>query len=164
MDDLIDKQSVPNARNHFSEKVEAWMRKHGYEQAADLTQIIREWYDAEDTPGMPAHVRVKYWLNMRNLLLDGTSFSTFPPDFRYIKGVPIITFEGMVMGIDTKLQMYSIAGPYNVRTVGSLSAETCVGILQDMNPSGAVSVKAADVPQIMSTVAEVMTYKMDPER
>lgn len=29
-----------------------------------------------------------------------------------------------------------------------------------MNPSGAVSVKAADVPQIMSTVAEVMTYKM----
>lgn len=131
VEDLIDKQSVLNARNHFSEKVEDWMRKHGYEQAAELTQIIREWYDAEDTPGISAYSRVKYWMNMRNLLLDGVSFSTFPPDFRYIKGIPIITFEGMVMGIDTKLQMYSLAGPYNVRTVGSLSAETCVGILQD---------------------------------
>ncbi len=47
VDDLIDKQSVPNARTHFSEKVGTWMRTYGYEQAARPTRIIRQWYDAE---------------------------------------------------------------------------------------------------------------------
>lgn len=39
------------------------------------------------------------------------------------------------MDIGTKLQMYTIVAPYNIRSVGSLAAETTVGILQSLYPN-----------------------------
>lgn len=65
---------------------------------------------------------------MRNLLLDGVVFSVFPPVGRYIKGVPIIIYEGILLDIDSKLQMFAIVGSYNIRSVGSLAAETTVTV------------------------------------
>lgn len=52
------------------------------------------------------------------------------------------------MDIGTKLQMYTIVAPYNIRSVGSLAAETTVGILQSLYPNNQVSIKARDVPGI----------------
>jgi hypothetical protein len=62
VEDLIDKQSVPNARTNFCEDVEHWMRHNGYESAANLTRIIRNWYAASDDPGLSAIDRVRYLL------------------------------------------------------------------------------------------------------
>ena len=164
VEDLIDKQSVPNARTHFSEEVEKWMFENGYKKAAKLTNLIRSWYEASDKSGMKATERIKHLINMRNFLLDGVSFGTFPPASRFQKGIPVITFEGMLMDIDSKLQMYGMTGSYNIRTVGSLAAETTVGILQSLYPTNQVSIKARDVPSLISTVVEVMTCKINPNR
>ena len=41
VEDLIDKQSVANARTHISVQVENW-RDHGFCEAAELTTLIRE--------------------------------------------------------------------------------------------------------------------------
>lgn len=60
--------------------------------------------------------------------------------------------------------MYTIVGPYNIRSVGSLAAETTVGILQSLYPNNQVSIKARDVPGLMSSVVEVMTCKLNPNR
>lgn len=56
---MIDKQSAPNARTNFCEEVEQWMRKNGYEDAANLTHIIRNWYAASDDSGICAIDRIK---------------------------------------------------------------------------------------------------------
>ena len=63
--------------------------------------------------------------------------------------------------IDTKLQLYGITDGYNIRSVGSLAAETTVGLLQSLNPHSQVSIKAVDVPSI---VTEVMTCKVNLDR
>ena len=64
VEDLLDKQSVPNARTHFSEEVEKWMQHNGYDKAAYLCRIIRNWYYASDTKGIPSVKRVEALLHM----------------------------------------------------------------------------------------------------
>ncbi|KAK3085496.1 hypothetical protein FSP39_004241 [Pinctada imbricata] len=162
--DLLDKQSVANARTHFSENVENWMWEHGFTNSAELTGMIRRWYEASDSPSIPVEKRIHDLLQFRNFLLDGVHFEEFPPAMRYIKGIPIVTYEGILLDIDSKLQLYGISGPYNIRSVGSLAAETTVGILQSLNSTSQVSIKAIDVPRLMSTAVQVMTYKLNPTR
>ena len=96
--------------------------------------------------------------------MEGVDFGIFPPVTRYFKGVPVVTYEGILLDIDSKLQLYGISGSYNVRSVGSLAAETTVGVLQSLNSTSQVSIKAVDVPKLMSTAVEVMTYKLNPDR
>jgi hypothetical protein len=98
---------------------------------------------------------------MRQLLLQGVNFEQFPPHTLYVQNIPVVTFEGLLIDIDSKVQLYSICGPYNI---GSLAAETTLGILQSLNPVSSVSIKAVDVPRLMATTIEVMTCKLDPDR
>ena len=49
---------------HFSEEVEKWMQHNGYDKAAYLCRIIRNWYDASDTKGIPSVKRVEALLHM----------------------------------------------------------------------------------------------------
>ena len=164
VEDLIDKQSVPNARTHFSEEVEEWLLRNGYQRSAHFTNLVRNWYEASDSPGIPAIERVQKLINMRDFLLGGVDFGVFPPQRQYIKGIPVVTFQGLCIDIDTKLQMYGIAGTYNIRSVGSLAAETTVGVLQTLNPVSQVSIKARDVPVLMASVVEVMTTQLNHDR
>jgi hypothetical protein len=164
VEDLLDKQSVPNARTHFSSSVEQWMMSHNYMEAAKLVQLIRNWYEASDSPEMPAVDRIRHLLAFRRRLLDQVNFGQFPPLTRYIKGIPVVTYEGILLDIDTKIQLHGICGPYNIRSVGSLAAETAVGLLQTLNQSSQVSIKAVDVPNMMSSAVQLMTCKLNPER
>ena len=164
VEDLLDKQSVLNARTNFSLEVETWMLAHGYMEAANVTNIIRSWYDASDAPGISADKRIHDLIRMRKFLLKDVDFGYFPPPGRYINKIPTVTFDGILVDIDTKLQMYAITGPYNIRSVGSLAAETMVGVLQQMSPTTGVSIKARDVPSLMSSVVEVMTCKTNSDR
>jgi hypothetical protein len=164
VEDLLDKQSVLNAKTNFSVEVELWMRRNCYHGSANITSIIRNWYSACDDPGIPAQECVQKLLEMRQLLLQGVNFEQFPTPTLYVQNIPVVTFEGLLIDIDSKLQLYSICGPYNIRSVGSLVTETTVGILQSLNPVSSVSIKAVDVPRLMATTIEVMTCKLDPDR
>lgn len=77
VEDLIDKQSVPNARTNFCEEVEQWMRQNGYEDSANLTHIIRNWYAASDDSEIGAMDRIRFLLEMRDLLMDELIFLFF---------------------------------------------------------------------------------------
>ena len=65
---------------------------------------------------------------------------------------------------DTKLQLNGTDGYNYIKSVGSLAAETTVGLLQSLNPHSQVSIKAVDVPSLMSIVTEVMTCKVNLDR
>lgn len=69
-----------------------------------------------------------------------------------------------MIDIDSKIQLHTMANGYNIRSVGSLAAETTVGVLQAMYPTSQVSIKARDVPELISSVVEVMTCKSNPDR
>ncbi|XP_053397710.1 uncharacterized protein LOC128556471 [Mercenaria mercenaria] len=164
VDDLTDKQSNSFAQTHFSREVEDIMVENGDLNEAELCHLIRRWYEAEDQPALSASERVIRWLELRDYLLKDVDFSVFPPASLQLKGFSTIGFEGFLVGIDTKIQLLDICGPYCVRTVSSLPAETAVGGIQDMNFNKSMSVKAKDVPRIISALTEVMTYKCNPNR
>ena len=142
VDDLIDKQSNSNAQTHFSEEVENVMIENGDLDEAHFCRLIRQWYEAEDAPALCVLDRINRWLNLKEYLLQGVEFTTFPPPSLYIKGLSLIAFEGFLTGIDTKIQLYSTCGSYCVRTASSLPAETCVGGIKDIvHINNSVSVK-----------------------
>ena len=76
----------------------------------------------------------------------------------------MVTFEGMLIDIDSKIQLHTLTDKYKIRSVGSLAAETTVGLLQTLYPTTQVSIKARDVPTLMSSVVEVMTCKSTSKR
>lgn len=80
--------------------------------------MVRNWYEASDSPGISSVDRVQHLNDMRTCLLGDTDFGKFPPQKRYINGIPVVTFQGMCIDIDTKIQMYGITGSYNVSNVG----------------------------------------------
>ena len=147
---LIDKKSVANARTHFPVQVENCIRYHGFCGAAELTNIIREWYDACDDPSIPSIGRINRLITTRKFLLENVDFTRFLPTGRYFKGIPVVTFEGMFIDIDSKIQLHTLTDKYNIRSVSSLAAETTVGLLHTLYPTTQVSIRARDVPTLMS--------------
>lgn len=52
VEDLVDKQSDAIARLTFSDDVEHAMKRLGYTKEAEFCRLIREFYEAEDEPGI----------------------------------------------------------------------------------------------------------------
>ncbi|CAC5420694.1 unnamed protein product [Mytilus coruscus] len=70
-EDLIDKQSDAIAEETFSLKVEATMIRLGHTKEAAFCRLIREFYEAEDDPGITASERCYRRINLRDWLLKG---------------------------------------------------------------------------------------------
>ena len=136
----------------------------GYKNEAKFCRLIREWYQAEDEPGMPALERAKKRLAFRYFLLDGVDFGMFPPYTSYVKGMPRNMFEGFLQSIDTHLLLYATCkgGTYNQRAVSSLVNETFFGELSDMEPTKLGCPKATAIPRLMSSVTELLNYRHNP--
>ena len=161
VDDIVDKQSSAFAQTHFWKHFNArW--KNGNLTEANLCRLIRRWYEARDMAALSISERISRWLDLREYLLGSVGFGIFPPAGQFVKGFSLVSLEGFLCGIVTKMQLYGLCGPYCVRTASSLPAETCVGGIQDMNINNSKIVNAKDVPKIMSGSTDIMTYKCDP--
>lgn len=115
--DCVDKQDVSLARRVFAKGVDTNMPEK-YSAEKEFCQLIREWFKAEDEPGLNAHKRCESRFALRKWLLEGYDASTFPPPTRYIKGIPIQTFEAFVIHIERKVQIYPLCGGhYNTRGI-----------------------------------------------
>ena len=64
------KQSVQDAEILFSEGVELFMRKKGYEYEEQYVRVIRNWRRSCDQRGLSSLKRSKYNYQILNLLLD----------------------------------------------------------------------------------------------
>ena len=84
--DLPDKQDIGFALTTFSAEVEQSMAAAGYEEEAKFCRLLRNWWIAEDEPGIPAMDRVQYRIELKDYLLEHVDFGSFPPFTSYVKG------------------------------------------------------------------------------
>ena len=161
--DILDKQNVAMAQRVFSVDMEQAMRDNGNIAEAKYTKLIREWYDAIDSPGIPAVQRIQQLLNFRNYLLQNVNFGKFPAPGMFIKGMSIVQFCGFIQNCETRIHMYSLSvkGTYNHRSIGTLAVESFFGDLTEMDPTGCP--KAVKIPRMMTQVTEVNHYRHDAE-
>ncbi|VDI14617.1 Hypothetical predicted protein [Mytilus galloprovincialis] len=166
VDDLIDKQRNVYAQKTFSNEVETAMTENGDLEEAIFCKLIREWYQAEDEPGIAALERCERRLNLRTWLLDKIDIGKFPPPGRHVKGIPIVMFEGLMTNIERRIQLFPFikSGAYNVRALGSLESENFFGQFQDLDPKGSGVLRPDDVSTAISTACELTQARFDPNR
>lgn len=164
VNECIDKQSVPFAERVFGEDVELCMQRNGYYK--EFVRLIRLWFEAEDTPGIPAIERCTRRLELRDYLLHDVNFSSFPPVTQYMKGIPIVTYESLLIHLERKLQIFQYLPDrkYNVRSLGTQEVEQFFSTIRDLDPSGLGTPKPDDIPDIMATAADLDNVRMNPER
>ena len=163
--DCIDKQDVALARRVFAEDVQSCMLPDNPKEAA-FCEMIRQWFDAEDEPGIDAIERCRRRLVLRDWLLEEYNCSVFPPPTRYVRGIPRQTFEALLTHIERKIQIYSfVPGKgYNVRSIGSQPVENFFSTFRDMDPTGQGTPKPDAIPDMMSSAAELDLIRLDPDR
>ena len=64
VEDIVDPMSISMANTHFSKAVEDSTRENGDLEAASLCKDIREWWFAEDTPGIHTKTRIDIRMNL----------------------------------------------------------------------------------------------------
>ena len=166
VEDLIDKQSDAIAREIFSKDVELFMKRKGYNKEAEFCSIIRQFYEAEDEPGLSAKERCRRRMVLRRWLLQGVHFNKFPPYGVYIRGIPHVMFQGLLTNIDRRIQLfpYVKSGKYNVRSLGSLEAENFFGEFQDLDPKGSGVIKTDEVPAALENACQLLKTRLKPDR
>ena len=166
VNDLIDRQSIGYAVKTFSEGVEDALRNIGYDKEAEFCRLVRKWYEAEDEPGVSSLERCKARLELRRWLLSNANFGKFPPYGAYVNDVPIVLYEGLLTGIERRLQLYPFtrAGTYNVRSIGSLDIENFFGSFQDIDPWGTGVLRPDSIATALSIAVELTEARLNPER
>ena len=117
--DICDQQNAEIAKSFFCKKVQKIMELNGDFHEAEFIQIVRQWYKACDECGLHPNERVNRWISMHNFLLKDVDFNSFPMPSTHVKGIPYITFEGILQGISTRLSLYGI--PFTCVLVGEMS-------------------------------------------
>ena len=163
--ECVDKQSVAFAKSVFARDVQEVMKRSGYAKEAYFCKLIHEWFEAEVAAGISADDRVQRRLDLRDWLLEGVDFGMFPPQSSYIRGIPVITYEALLIHLERKIQMYAFTPKgYNVRAVGTLEVEQFFGTFRDIDPSGIGTPRPDDIPRMMTRAADITNCRMDPER
>ena len=106
--DIIDKQSSEFALKLFSPSVEEQLVKNGENEAALFVCLVYNWHKACDKCGMPADERVNNLWAFYCYLVKDVSFNRFPAPGMYIKGIPIITYCGILQNCCTHICLYNI--------------------------------------------------------
>ena len=166
VEDLVDKQSNAFARKTFSDEVEEEMRKLGYHSEANFCHLIREWYEAEDEPGLSVFERCIRRLKLREWPCSNIHIGRFPPPGSHVNGIPVVMFEGLMTNIERRIQLFPFVkkGSYNVRALGSLEAENFFSGFQDLDPKGSGVLRPDDVSAAISTACELTEARFDPNR
>ena len=168
VEDVIDPQSNTVAKTFFSEAVEKEMRKNGDVTEANFCQIMREWYSALDTRGIPSMQRVQMLLNMHQWLLQWLqpALVQFPPPGGFVQSIPRQNFEGLLISVERFMQLYtSVKGQcFNARALGSQMNETFFSSFRDLDPRGAGVLKPGELPRAMSVACQLLEARLDPHR
>ncbi|KAK7105400.1 hypothetical protein V1264_016787 [Littorina saxatilis] len=164
--DCLDKQSVEFAKRVIGQDVEDFMVRHGYHKEASFCRLLRQWFQAEDDPGIPAEERCRRRLKLRAWLLQGVDFGHFPPLTRYIRGIPAVTYEGLLTHCERKIQLYECCPghAYNARALGSQEVEQLFCTFRDLDPGGTGTPKPDDIPHMMAVSSEIDNFRLNPDR
>ncbi|MEW8548750.1 MAG: YqaJ viral recombinase family protein [Candidatus Thiodiazotropha sp.] len=164
--DCVDKQDVGLARRVFANDVEENMYKQGYHKEAKFCKLLRRWFESEDEPAIPAKERCQRRLELLNWLLAGYDIGKFPPPTRYVKGIPITTYEALVVHLERKIQLFSFVpeSMYNVRATGTQEVEQFFSSFREMDPSGTGTVKPEIIPGMLASASEIDNFRLNPNK
>ena len=88
-----------------------------------------------------------------------------PPPINYIKGMPVPTYESLMQGISTHLQIYVLSTMLiNQRSISTVGIESFFSDITHMEFSGLGCPKAVDIPCLITHVTELNTIRHDPNR
>ena len=165
LEDRLDRQSIHIAKRFFSVEVENELSKNGDTQEAKFVQLVRNWFEACDECGVDIYTRVKHLNEFADFLGDLIMWEEMPPPFGYIKGMPIPTYEALMQGITTRLQIFQLSNmPINQRSISTIGIESFFSELTAMEFSGLGCPKAVDIPQLISHVTELNSIRHDTDR
>ena len=84
----------------------------------------------------------------------------------HIDGMPVTTFEAILITISARFTLYSIAqlGSYNHHAISTLGIESFFSDLTQMEFSGLSTPKSCDIPKLISHLVELNRVKHDPDR
>ena len=118
----------------------------------------RLWYKS-----MSADDRVNNLWAFYAYLTKDIDFNKFPGFTQYVKGIPIITYAGILQNISVRLSLYTISKfrTYNHQSISSLVCELFFSTMASKDPGKTGSPKAVDVPKIMSDMITIEEYKQD---
>ena len=103
---------------------------------------------------------------MHNFLTKDITFTEYPPATKHHKGIPIITFEGILQGISTRLILYdlALAGTFNNRAISTLGIENFFSTLLKADFTMTGCPKAVQIHQIIPIMMEYNTQKHNPNK
>ena len=85
-----------------------------------------------------------------------------PPPFSYIQGIPVPTYESIMQGISTRLQIFSLSNmPINQRSISTVGIKSFFSKLTSMEFSGLGCPKAVDIPRLRSHITELNSIRHD---
>ena len=85
------------------------------------------------------------------------------PPFSYIKGMPVPTYESIMQGINTRLQIFALSNmPINQRAISTVGIESFFSELTSMEFSGLGCPETVDTPRLISHVTELNSIRHDP--
>lgn len=121
VENLVDKQSVGFALKTFSPEVKSAWVSYGYKEEANFCALICIWYRAQDEGGLFCTKRISNERDLWEWLMKGVGFDVFPPPGKYVKGIPITLFEGVMNHFDRRAQLNLFTDcAYNARNIGNL--------------------------------------------
>ena len=86
-----------------------------------------------------------------------------PPPINYFKSMPVPTYESLMQGISTRLQIYVLSTmPINQRSISTVGIESFFSDITHMEFSGLGCPKAVDIPRLITHVTELNTIRHDP--
>ena len=131
-----------------------------------FVRLVRNWYKACDERAMSADERVNHLRAFYAYLTKDIEFNKFPGYGQYVKGIPVITYAGILQNISVHLSLYQIAKckTYNPRSISSLVCESFFSTMSSRDSGKTGCPKAVDVPKIMSDMITIEEYKQDTLR
>ena len=101
---------------------------------------------------------------MHNYLTKNINFDKYPPPSTHVKGIPIVTYEGILQGISTRILLYKLAWnlTFDNRAITTLAIESFFASLSkaDFNMTGCP--KAMPIHRILPIMMQYNSYKHDP--
>ena len=131
---VLDQQNAEMAICTFSKDVQNIMENNGDDAEAPFVELVCEWYEACDERGIDPKERVNRWICMHNFLTQNIDFTEYPSTTTH-KGIQIITFEGILQGISTRISLYGLVlgGTFNKRAISTLGIESYFLLYQKQN-------------------------------
>ena len=145
--------------------MEKILYQNGDKSEVKFVNLVRNWYEACDKWGIHTLDRLMNMNKMFCHLLQWHSITDFPPLGKYVKGMPIQTYEMILQNISTRMQLFHFADkPINQRSISTLAIESFFSELMQMEFTGIGCPKSVDIPHLITYVTSMNNIHHDPER